>query len=274
MLKINFIWILFIKCTDFTLSALEYFKRILFNTKSSIIIDNLCPNLNIMNGPFKGMKYPTKKAAGSALYPKLLGCYEIELHQLIENISKIPYTEIVDIGCAEGYYAVGLAMRIPTATVFAFDIDEEAIRLCKSMAMFNNVDNRIITSKYCNSNTLTNLPLTKKALFICDCEGCEKELFGQEVVRFLLEHDVIIEIHDGVDPSISSYIRQLFKKSHNIDSLKILSNAEKTKIFNYAYLENYNHELINFIINEGRENSTEWLFLESKSIAINSYQKT
>ena len=60
----------------------------------------------VRNGFFKGMKYVTFKSAGSSLFPKLLGSYEIELLPVFAGLQKNKYDDILDIGCAEGYYAV------------------------------------------------------------------------------------------------------------------------------------------------------------------------
>ena len=114
------------------------------------------------------MKYPDQKSVGSALIPKIVGSYESELHQIIGKICNTDYSEIVDIGCAEGYYAVGLAMRIPTARVYAYDINAKAIDLCRQMAQINNVADRVTTGSFCDINTLKSIPFTKKALIISD----------------------------------------------------------------------------------------------------------
>src|SRR4051812_23329074 len=40
----------------------------------------------VLHGPFKGMKYPSLRSKSSALYPKLLGTYEMELQSIISEI--------------------------------------------------------------------------------------------------------------------------------------------------------------------------------------------
>jgi protein-L-isoaspartate O-methyltransferase len=56
---------------------------------------------------------------------KLLGAYEHSLHDvLLKPVSRQP-DPIINVGCAEGYYAVGLARLLPDATVYAFDIDRQ-----------------------------------------------------------------------------------------------------------------------------------------------------
>ena len=69
----------------------------------------------VRHGPFAGLQYPELTAVGSALYPKLLGSYQREIQGWIEEICAAGYSEIVDVGFAEGYYAVGLARRLPRA---------------------------------------------------------------------------------------------------------------------------------------------------------------
>ena len=67
-------------------------------------------------GPFAGMRY-VDRSVGSCFIPKLLGTYERELAPKIERICRRQPGLVVDVGAAEGYYAVGLAMRIPEARI-------------------------------------------------------------------------------------------------------------------------------------------------------------
>ncbi len=135
------------------------------------------PDLTVKHGPFRGMRYPGRMAVGSTLVPKIIGCYERELHAVVETICANSYDIIVDIGSAEGYYAVGLALRIPQSIVFAFDCDSKAIQQCEIMAQINDIAERVLTGTFCSEATLSSLPLGRKALIISDCEGYEKELF-------------------------------------------------------------------------------------------------
>src|SRR5690606_29129834 len=63
--------------------------------------------LQITAGPFEGMKY-LEQVAGSALLPKLIGSYESELHAALLDMTRRGHRLIIDVGCAEGYYAVGM----------------------------------------------------------------------------------------------------------------------------------------------------------------------
>jgi hypothetical protein len=234
-------------------------------SKRQSVIDaavlTVCPDMTVRHGPFNGMKYPEYKSVGSSLFPKLIGSYEREIQPIIEAICECNYSDIVDIGCAEGYYAVGLAMRIPSARIFAYDTNVEAIRLCRKMAELNNVSQRIITGAFCDSDKLKSLPFSGRGLVISDCEGYEKDLFTMDLVQVLVNHDVLIEVHDFVDPHISSLIRKRFEKTHNIRTIQSISDKTKARTYLYEELHNYDLATRQTLFAELRHENLEWLYM-------------
>src|SRR5262245_45426434 len=93
----------------------RYFRRT-FARHQSDFRRKLFPDgapISVQHGPFKGLAYFDETVWGS-ITPKWLGSYEAELHPAIEEIISRPYETIIDVGCAEGYYAVGLAATIPS----------------------------------------------------------------------------------------------------------------------------------------------------------------
>lgn len=224
-------------------------------------IASISPNLKVKNGPFKDMQYLDKMAIGSTLLPKLLGSYERELQPLIEQMCLQPYSEIVDIGCAEGYYAVGLAMRIASAKVYAFDTNPEALRLCRRMAQANNVSDRVITGGFCDPAMLRALPFRGKSLIVSDCEGYEKILFTEEIVPCLAKHDLLVEIHDCNDIEISRLIRDRFSQTHMIQRINSIDDIAKAHTYNYDELHGFNLATRKWILAERRPVIMEWFFM-------------
>jgi len=101
-------------------------------------------------GPFAGMRLPDESSwSGGDGSSKLLGCYEQELHSTVEKAIARQPEVLINIGCAEGYYAVGLARRLPTAQVFAFDTDEKAQSICRLAAQLNGVENQLVIEGEC-----------------------------------------------------------------------------------------------------------------------------
>lgn len=221
----------------------------------------------VRHGLFYGMKYPSLESAGSALYPKLLGSYELELHGVLDQIVKTDYETIVDVGCAEGYYATGLALRLPEAKVFAFDVDERAQQLCREMTQFNGVADRVEVRAHCSSQTLEELPLGRRALIISDCEGYEQALFTEECVEALAAHDVLIEVHAFVNPDIPVLLRQRFAATHRLHAVCSTADADKPARYPWRAHENFSPEEWRALLAEGRPGTMEWLWLTSRAAA-------
>ena len=216
------------------------------------------PDMVVQHGPFKGMKYPAAESIGSALFPKLLGSYERELHPWMERLCEEGYTEIVDVGCAEGYYAIGLALRMPQAKVYAFDVNERALRLCRAMAELNGVADRISTHRSCDVNSLMSIPVTFKGLVVCDCEGYEAELITEEVANSRQCWDFLIEIHDFEDINISSRIRSILEKTHRIESIESVDDIKKAKTYDYEEIADEDLRTRKRLLAEHRHHLMEW----------------
>lgn len=227
-------------------------------------ISIICPAKVVLHGPFRGMKYPAARAIGSALFAKLLGSYERELHPIIERCIAEDYTHVVDIGCAEGFYAVGLALRMPKARVWAFDIEPEALRLCRAMGELNGVADRITFGGACGASDLLALPLGRKALVISDCEGFEMKLFTDDVCRRLASHDFLIESHDYKVPATARCLLERFARSHDVEIIRSISDFCRPQIFAYRELENFDKATQISLLAELRPAEMEWLFFHSR----------
>src|SRR5687767_10884516 len=91
----------------------------------------------VQSGPFVGLAYTPEVLKSRHAVPNLLGIYECHLWPVIESIDD-SFKLIVDIGTAEGYYAVGLARRY-RLPVYAFEANPLEARMCKRMAVANGV---------------------------------------------------------------------------------------------------------------------------------------
>ena len=226
-----------------------------------VAIQRIVPDLVVRHGPFKGMRYPEVRSVGSTVFPKLIGSYERELHPTIEAICRTAYSEVVDVGCAEGYYAVGLALRLPEAKVFAYDTDRVAIAQCERMARLNQVAERVVVGSSCDPDTLRSIPVSGRALIISDCEGYERHLFTPEVVEWLAGHDVLVELHDFLDIEVSMLVRQRFQDSHTISVIDSLDDVKKAQTYAYEELSPYDLETRKVLLRERRPAAMEWFFM-------------
>lgn len=172
--------------------------------------------LEVRRGPLAGLRYLPELAQSSGdLVAKLVGTYEQELHPALEDWIAAEPAAIVDVGSAEGTYAVGLALALPRAHVLAFDIDPAARALCGAMAELNGVADRVQVRDACTHDVLNGLPRHGVNLFL-DCEGCELELLRPDLVPALRRWPIIVELHDFVDASITATIVARFSPTHDV----------------------------------------------------------
>lgn len=222
-------------------------------------------NITVLSGSFKGLKYFNETVWGP-ITPKWIGSYEIELNSIIEEIIENDYKNIIDIGCAEGYYAIGLAYRMPKVEVFGFDIDFISRGQAKRLARLNSVEDRVNISDYCTTEDISRLS-TKNTLLICDIEGFERTLLEPETCQSLLSIDILVEVHEGFgQPSTLDLLKSRFCDSHKIQEVNMTNRVEwvnsmisTAKIFD-------DRELLLDAANEYRSDSQKWLWMKAKNL--------
>lgn len=207
------------------------------------------------------MKYPQKASVGSELYPKLIGSYESELSNVIHFILKQDYSTVLDIGCAEGYYAVGIGMNMPDARIIAYDTNETALILCHQMAQLNDVS--IETAGFCTADTIRSLKLKKKSLIISDCEGFESELFTESLCEELRSHDLLIECHDFIDINITPQLLKRLSQTHTVEIIESIDDISKAYEYDYPELKDFNLAERRKILAECRPQIMRWIFAKT-----------
>jgi hypothetical protein len=173
-------------------------------------------SLVVRSGPFAGMRYGPS-SVGSAYIPKLLGIYERELVPIIETVCSANPQLIVDVGAAEGYYAVGLAIRNPSSRVVAFEAEAVGRASLQRMAEGNGVRARIEIRGRCEIQDLEEvLGDVPSPLVICDVEGHENSLLDPLLAPSLRRADILVELHDFIAPGVSHLLRTRFESTHHI----------------------------------------------------------
>ena len=220
----------------------------------------LAAGLTVHGGPFRGLRYPSGRTFGSTLFPKLVGSYECEIGPWLERLRGRPYRTIHDIGCAEGYYAAGLATLFPSARVVAYDTDPEAREACRAMADLNGVGGRVTVAGGLSAEDLRRLDPGEPALVLCDCEGCELALFTPEVARHLARWDLIVELHDFIDPAISGTLVSRFSATHRVSVAATVARDPGR----YPALRALPALARRIALDELRPGPMEWLLAEAK----------
>ena len=224
-------------------------------------------SIEVLRGPFQGMVYPEFISTGSVLYPKLSGIYEKEIQPIFDTIKLKKYKYIYDIGCAEGYYAIGLKRAIPEAEVYAFDIDAHAQKLCANMAKANHV--KIHIEGECSVERLISMDFSGEvpSLIISDCEGAERELFTSAVIDNLKNCECLIEVHDWLQydtPTLDKLIKD-FESTHNYKLVYGVDDYEKVYRYQVKEFERLTIEEKFMVMAEHRKRLGEWLYFTPKN---------
>jgi precorrin-6B methylase 2 len=212
----------------------------------------------VMHGPFAGMTYVAWASEG-ALAPRLLGAYEAELHPHLLAFAAEGVDCVIDVGCAEGYYAVGLARLIPGATVHAFDINENARRACEALAALNGVGDRVIVGAAFDPADFEAFA-GRNALVVVDIEGAEDDLLDPAASPALAGMRLIVETHDLFRPGVSQRLRERFAATHDITVVAHQPNAAELP----SWLNDLTHMDRLLAVWEWRSGPTPWLVMRPK----------
>ena len=211
-----------------TVEAIQYLRHPHVRSRKRLqrrVIRRLDRPSMVAQGPFRGMRY-VSLSFGSAFLPKILGTYESELNPAVESICLARCDRIVDIGTAEGYYAVGMALRNPGAQLVGFELSRAARSVLRKLARCNGVSGRIKLLDRCTPEKLRAvLAGAIRPAVICDCEGAEDELLDPDRIPLLKRALILVEIHDGMVPGIAQRVEERFTATHEI---QVIDSRERS----------------------------------------------
>lgn len=212
----------------------------------------------VTDGPFRGMAYPVRAAEG-ARAARVLGAYEASLEPVIETIVARPYAWVIDVGCAEGYYAVGLARRMPQTRVLARDTSDHAQALCRALAQANGVADRVEVGGLWTPADFA-LCQTARCAVICDIEGAEDDLLDPQTGPGLARADILVEVHEGMRPGLTDRLTARFAASHDIRRIDRVLRPDRLP----PWAESLSDLDRLLLLWEWRASPTPWLWMEAK----------
>lgn len=210
----------------------------------------------VYTGPFTGMIIPSHwehwdDGNGST---KLFGTYEHELHEVVYRAAWRQPRVVINVGCAEGYYAIGLARMLPNAVVHALDINPDALNICKEYSEKNSV-NVVTHNGALEPEDLRFDTWAKRRLYVVDVEGSEVKLLNPEKCPELILSDIIVECHDFMNADISVYLADKFAPTHSVEVIKSrLPNYEQ-----FQFVRQCPNILSVLAVTEKRPLPTYWL---------------
>jgi hypothetical protein len=206
-------------------------------------------------GPFAKMRLDYEIFPAHAA-PKFLGTYERELHQVIENVIALSPRFVLNVGCAEGYYAVGMALRLRGATIFAADADPKALRATVRNAQLNDVSDRVLAVGIIRSGQLSYYLQPDRSFLIMDCEGAEFTLLDPHREPILSRATVLVEVHEEFGSKAE--LTDRFSSTHEVTEISQIERVAAEISISSTGLD------VLDAADERRSERTSWLFLQPK----------
>ena len=168
----------------------------------------------VRGGPFAGLKM-LKQSSGTSHVAKILGTYEAQLHGWIERVIAASPGLIVNVGCGDGYYLCGMALRLPLAQAIGFDTDPLCRREAAETAAANGLARVRIEAEA--TPAALQAALVDGTIVIVDCEGAEGDILDPARTPRLRTCTMLIELHDHLVPNTTQMLHARFQDSHRIE---------------------------------------------------------
>jgi lipopolysaccharide biosynthesis glycosyltransferase len=226
-------------------------------------------DLTVREGPFEGLKFPGVDPLHRCLLPKLMGTYEAEIHESLEGMLDASTSNVVNVGSAEGYYAAGLAMRMPESRIFAYDKDSADRERCREMVELNGVQDQVeVGDGFWLGLLEAEIPPGDGLLLITREEDETMILNPREPgwEYMLQRYDVLVELHEFKRPGVSGYLRDLFADTHKIDVIRSVPDPLRPAYFESKVIVDEAIETRQDLMAEGRESEVEWFHMKRRGV--------
>ena len=245
------------------LTPIEHYKNYL--NKKIIKISNS----KVMSGKYINTHLENKSHWSKFDYaPKLLGLYEEQIQNLIVDIQKKKNLKtLINIGCGDGYHALGLVKNKFFDKSICYEISLEARNILETNIKKNNLYDKFIIRKEANIDEIKkDLQKLKseETLFLIDIEGTEFTLFKDEDLNFLKKSYLVIEDHNFFIKD-NELKEKFYLSLHKFFNVVFIENGPRNPfIIQNDFLDQLNDDSRFLLLSEGRPQKMRWIFLSPK----------
>ena len=230
--------------------------------KLSIIINESFDS-TVRYGPFKGLKFSTDQWWQSSNRANmLLGLYEQEI---LESLASVPksYKTFIDLGAADGYYAIGVLINKLFENSYCFEMAEKGREVIKKNALLNRVSGNVSIHGAADKGfykAIKGEHLSKSVLFV-DIEGAEFDLFDRELFGVFKNSIIFIELHDWFVEDGKRKLAKFRNDAKEFFNITELTTSARD-LSKFSELKNYSDSDRWLICSEGRDRLMTWFRLD------------
>ncbi|MDC3282903.1 hypothetical protein OAU80_02395 [Opitutales bacterium] len=201
-------------------------------------------------------KFPTK--------PMLLGVWEKELSFIWDSLENHEF--IIDVGAAEGFYAVGLARKYPNKKIIAFEMNPTSKILLEKTIKDNSVKNLEVFGK-CEYQDLSKIyNKLRNSFIIMDCEGHELELLKNSEPSIFKKTHILVELHEMYAVGCTNILKRRFADTHQVSEIEGQHRSLSDWPSELSFLRFlFPQKLLLHFMDEGRPHPMNWLYMKPKS---------
>lgn len=213
-------------------------------------------------GPFKGMKLSDDIWwSRNDRITQTLGIYEEHVVERLKEFSAQGVRRFIDIGAADGYFAIGMAFSKIYSKVVAYEIETIGQKRITENAAINRCEDLVSVFGEANYSSLKNLLSEDlKSSILVDIEGAEYQLLDEETLSLMSNCYLICELHPWVVDDGYQLQRKLIeraKKNFNVELIKRECYAPNI----FPELDDLSDEERLIAVGEGRGRNMQWLVL-------------
>jgi hypothetical protein len=186
----------------------------------------------VQYGPFKGLKLTSNTWwGGNDLGSMCLGLYEIELLEFLYSEGLNDRDTFIDIGAADGYYAIGLLKSGRVKKALCFELTSEGRNTIDNNWCLNGQPGSIEIKGdvFKDFKSCINIVDFKKSIILIDIEGSEFSFLNNEFLNVLKDSIIIIEIHNWI-PNFMNIYSIFLKNANNFFDIEILDRKERNTL--------------------------------------------
>ena len=224
----------------------------------------LCNGM-VKHGPFKGMRLSSKRWwGGRDLGSQCLGLYEKEILDVIETMPVAGCNTFIDIGAADGYYAIGMLLSGKAQHAVCFESSDLGRSTILENWKLNGRPGTLTCYADATPSSLARLSPAEleDSMVLIDIEGAEFMVLSDAVLSLLSKSEVMIEIHNWVDNFAEQYAA-LLASLHKWFQVSAIERAERAT-FHLAELRDFTDDNRALLTSESRPCVMRFLRLSPK----------
>lgn len=220
----------------------------------------------VRRGAFAGLKIRLEATWGAGdRAGMLLGLYEKEVVDTVTDALRARPV-FIDIGAADGYYAVGVLKAGLAKRSIAFEMNPKARASIKALAELNGVQDNLEIHSTADAGSLASLSVESfdRCVVLCDIEGAEVFVLNNDALKLLSQAVIVVEIHDHEDMDEHQVERILRDRAAPIFDVQSFTTGARSPL-QIQEISDLAEDDQWLICSEGRKYRQTWLVFRPKS---------